>query len=243
MKQDHTYLIVDAGNTQVKLVYFQNGEIVSHDRLNADDVKKLEDHLKKNSYDKAILSSVQSDIDTRHLFDLIQPDVVLSKSTDLPIDLSSYETVNTLGADRIANAVAAAEFSQTENALVVDIGTCIKYDLVVSDQYQGGGISPGMEMRFKALHDYTGQLPLLEYEDEVPLIGKSTKGSMLSGVINGMINEISAVSAEYEREFSPLTIFLTGGDAKRFDKALKNSIFADEKLTVKGLYLILKHNG
>jgi type III pantothenate kinase len=243
MAQDQTYLIVDAGNTQVKLVYFQADNIVSSFRYGAEDLSEIKKCLKDNLYSRAILSSVQSDEATAKLSSLIRPEVVLSHKTSLPIDFSAYKTLNTLGTDRIANAVAANHLSSNENALVVDIGTCIKYDLVIQGKYQGGGISPGMNMRFKALHDYTGQLPALEFEENATLVGESTKEAMLSGVIQGMSAEINGIVERYTQQFQLLTIFLTGGDAKRFDKALKNSIFADGNLTVKGLYLILKHNG
>jgi len=242
MKNERIRLVVDAGNTQVKLVYFQNDEIFHQSRFDAVDLDGIEKYISKNHYSKALLSSVQSDQATELLMDMIDPDILLTQQTQIPISLEEYETIETLGTDRIANVVAASSMSETEQALVIDIGTCIKYDLVVKGRYQGGGIAPGMNMRFKALHEYTGQLPLLDFEEETPLIGKSTKGSMLSGVINGMIAEINGIVEHYTQQFQPLTIFLTGGDAKRFDKALKNSIFAEENLTVTGLYLILKHN-
>ncbi len=242
MENEHIRLVVDAGNTQVKLVYFQNDEIVNQSRFDATDLDGIEKFIFKNYFTEAILSSVQSDQATELLSNLIHPDLILTQKTRTPISFEEYQTIETLGADRIANAVAASCMSKTENTLVIDIGTCIKYDLIIQDRYQGGGIAPGMKMRFKALHDYTGQLPLLDFERETPLIGKSTKGSMLSGVINGMITEINGIVEQYTQQFQPLTIFLTGGDAKRFDKALKNSIFAEENLTVKGLHLILKHN-
>lgn len=243
MKQDQTYLIADAGNTQVKLDYFQKDKIVLQFRFEANDLERIKKCIAEHNYSKAILSSVQSDEATAQLKSLITPNILLSQKTPLPVSLDEYKTVNTLGADRIANAVAASQLSTTANALIVDIGTCIKYDLILEDKYQGGGIAPGMNMRFKALHDYTGQLPQLQYEENTTLIGKSTSESIQSGVIHGMLAEIQGIIQQYTQQFQPLTIFLTGGDAKRFDKALKNSIFAEENLTSKGLYLILQHNG
>lgn len=243
MEHNQSYLVVDAGNTQIKLVYFQQGEIQKVFRINIDDTSSVKKILVDHPYQKAILSSVQSIEATRTLKELIHPYVVLDQNTPLPIDLSNYKTIATLGTDRIANVVAAKELSKSTNALVVDIGTCIKYDLVSEGAYRGGGIAPGLEMRFKALHDYTGRLPLLAPQGDVKLIGDSTESSMQSGVLNGMIAELEGIITQYTQQFQPLTIFLTGGDAKRFDKALKNSIFAEENLTVIGLYLILQHNG
>jgi type III pantothenate kinase len=243
MKDNQLNLIVDAGNTQVKLVRFQRGQIVDEKRLDAKDLDGIKLFLSEIDYQNSILSSVQSNEATQKLIALIQPTIVLSKFTALPISLENYTTVETLGADRIANAVAANHLSKTNAALVIDVGTCVKYDLVNGQNYQGGGIAPGLQMRFNALHDYTGQLPKLNYEENSTLIGNSTKNAILSGVIHGMTAEINGIADLYIQQFQPLTIFLTGGDAKRFDKALKNSIFAEENLTVKGLNLILNHNG
>lgn len=242
MVQNQIHLVVDAGNTQVKLVYFQNDEIIDQSRFKADALISIQEYISSHPYDRSILSSVQSNEDTDALKKMLDPDLVLTQQTETPVSLEEYETINTLGTDRIANVVAASSLSKTDHALVIDIGTCIKYDLISKDKYRGGGIAPGLEMRFNALHDYTGQLPQLKFEGDTPLIGKSTKGSILSGVINGMSAEIKGIAEQYSQQFHPLTIFLTGGDAKRFDKALKNSIFAEENLTVRGLYLILKHN-
>jgi type III pantothenate kinase len=236
-------LIVDAGNTQVKLVCFEKDQIVDQKRFDAADFDGIKVYLSNVQYKKSILSSVQSNKATEKLSTLIQPTIVLTKKTALPISLENYTTAETLGADRIANAVAANHLSKTNAALVIDVGTCIKYDVVDGDFYLGGGISPGLQMRFKALHDYTDLLPKLKFEENVTLIGNSTKNAILSGVILGMTAEINGIAELYTEQFQSLTIFLTGGDAKRFDKALKNSIFAEENLTVKGLNIILKNNG
>lgn len=243
MDQPIIYLIADAGNTQIKLVYFQGGSIKKEFRIDATDLKTVQKVIVDHNYHRSILSSVQSDQSTAALAAIIQPDVVLNHQTQLPIDISAYKTPETLGSDRVANMVAADHLSKGSNALVIDIGTCIKYDLILQGKYQGGAIAPGLQMRFKALHDYTGKLPLLEVEEKANLIGTSTALSIQSGVLNGMLAEMNEIIAQYNQQIQPLTIFLTGGDAKRFDKALKNSIFAEENLTVKGLHLILQHNG
>ncbi|MGM0478554.1 MAG: type III pantothenate kinase [Bacteroidota bacterium] len=243
MSDHKTYLIVDAGNTKVKLVFFENDKIQKQLGIDANNLKELQRVLNYARFDQSILASVQSDKATSKLRSMIKPSVVLSHQTQIPVDLSAYKTVKTLGADRIANAVAAQQMSTSDHALVIDIGTCVKYDCVSKNKYLGGGISPGLDMRFRALHEFTGQLPYLTFESTPPFIGKSTDEAIQSGVVNGMIEELNGIVRRYEQQFQSLTIFLTGGDAKRFDKALKNSIFADENLTVKGLYLILKHNG
>jgi len=236
------YCVVDAGNTQIKVVEFYNDEILQQQTIPLEDRNEIASTLIQLRPHKSILSSVLSKEDSQWLEECLKPHVVLNNSTALPISISDYKTPLTLGADRIANAVAAHHYSKTENALVIDTGTCIKFDLILGNKYQGGSISPGYAMRFKAMHDYTGALPNLEIEEINDFIGRSTKESMLSGVMNGIQAEINGFVAHYSQEYGPLTIFLTGGDYKRFDIVGKSSIFADNNLTVKGLYIILKHN-
>lgn len=241
-ESEKKYCVVDAGNTHVKVVDFKEDEIVGVSRVAFDDTEKLKSILFSKKDDISILSSVLSEENRIWIEDQLAPNVVLNHKTPLPISLDAYETKSTLGADRIANAVAANYYSISTHSLVVDIGTCIKFDFIKDSQYLGGSISPGYTMRLKAMHEFTGALPLLDLEEETPFIGISTKSAMMSGVIHGISAEINGFLERYTQGYQPLTIFLTGGDHKRFDKALKNGIFADDNLTVKGLYLILKHN-
>jgi len=242
IKEPVKYCVVDVGNTRVKVLDFENDEIVWQRTILLEDTKELENILSAKNSLTSILSSVLDKKTNDWIINLLNPTLVLNKETPLPIRIDDYETPQTLGADRIANAVAANQYAEHDHSLVIDIGTCIKFDLVIKGSYQGGSIAPGYAMRLKAMHEFTGALPLLELEDFKPFIGKSTKQSMLSGVNNGVQAELSGFIAYYTQQYQPLTIFLTGGDHKRFDKELKNSIFADDNLTVKGLYIILKHN-
>lgn len=236
------YCVVDAGNTRIKVVDFENGDVSSQTFLAIDDREKIKSIISSRKGVTSILSSVLNEKERNWLIEMLQPNVILDSKTPLPIRLDKYQTPQTLGADRIANAVAANFYSIMSNSLVIDIGTCIKFDFIQNGSFIGGSISPGYEMRLKAMHEFTGALPLLTLEDKCELVGASTKYAMLSGVINGIHSEIEGFIDRYNQQYQPLTIFLTGGDLKRFDKELKNSIFADSYLTVKGLYLILKHN-
>ncbi|PWH85936.1 type III pantothenate kinase [Brumimicrobium oceani] len=243
MKQEKTkFCVVDAGNTRVKVIDFENGEVLSQVFISIEEKEKIKSIISSKKEVTSILSSVLNEEMRNWIADLLQPNVVLSNQTPLPIRIDTYRTPQTLGADRIANAVAANHYSKTTNSLVIDIGTCIKFDFVQEGKFIGGSISPGYGMRLKAMHEFTGGLPLLELEEQSQLIGDSTKNAMMSGVLNGIQAEIEGFINQYNQQYQPLTIFLTGGDLKRFDKELKNSIFADDYLTVKGLYLILKHN-
>lgn len=242
MSETEIYSVVDVGNSQVNIVDFVAGKIQSLLSFPTTEKTKLLSALNQRIENKSILSSVLGKGDSALIRKELQPDVFLTSDISLPIQLSQYQTSRTLGADRIANAVAAHYYKKTQNALVVDLGTCIKFDLVVDGSFLGGAISPGYQMRFKAMHTFTGALPLLTPQKNHPFLGFDTSSCMISGVMNGIQAEIVSFIAQYEKKYKGLTIFLTGGDLEKFDIPTKNSIFVDKNLTVKGLYLILKHN-
>lgn len=242
MPDKKKYRVLDLGNTALKVVDFQGDDVVLQKVFAWSEIVEFKNIVQKNFTDASILSSVVAEKQREEIIKFVHPTLVFDYQTPLPIAIDNYQTVETLGTDRIANVVAADHYSSTKAALVIDIGTCIKFDLIIDGKYQGGSISPGYQMRLKAMHQFTGALPLLNLEENAELIGVSTKSSMLSGVMNGIQAEIEGFIERYRRIYGTLTIFFTGGDHKRFDIELKNSIFADENLTVKGLCLILKHN-
>jgi type III pantothenate kinase len=156
-----------------------------------------------------------------------------------------YATPTTLGKDRMALIAAACNLFPQQNVLVVDMGTCITYDVVTADKkYFGGAISPGLNMRFKALNQFTGNLPLVEItENEKPnLIGDSTINSIKSGVYNGVKTELEGIIASYNKQYENIQVVLTGGNAEMFDLESKNRIFADKFFLLKGLNEILEYN-
>ncbi|MDX1651468.1 MAG: type III pantothenate kinase [Brumimicrobium sp.] len=240
---EEEFIIVDAGNTRVKVARFQKDEPTEIRAFNPADEATLFTYLNGFKNKPSILSSVVSEELMAKIERNLNPTVVLSSNTKLPVRFDNYLTPETLGADRISNAVAIHSLAKGNNALSVDIGTCIKFDFVDNQGiYLGGSISPGMRMRFRAMHDYTGKLPLIEPGESWGLIGNSTFASMNNGVMTGIAYEIKGMIDRYNQQFAPLTIFLTGGDHKRFDIEGKNTIFADDNLTLRGLYLILKYN-
>ena len=148
---------------------------------------------------------------------------------------------NTL-VNRLALAAAASFYYPNKNVLIIDAGTCITYDLInASNQYLGGGISPGIEMRYKSLNYYTSKLPLLDSKNDCELIGTNTKKSIQSGVINGVISEIDGIIRQYIMEFDDLTVVLTGGDSEFLSIRLKNSIFANSNF-IRRLKSLLQFN-
>lgn len=239
VEKEPTYLVIDAGNTRIKAGIF-SGNAMNAKYFSKENQAELKAFLQESRHDHAVLSSVLSDEETTSLLGQIRGCRLL-KDLSFPI-LNAYQSPETLGADRLANAVAAL-CKIPGNRLVIDIGTCIKFDLVdAGDSYRGGSISPGIRMRYHALHDYTGKLPLLEHDGKRIYLGDSTESSIHAGVLSGAQEEINGFIRYYEANYPGLTIFVTGGDYLYFDYSAKNNIFVDENLTLFGLLQILKAN-
>ena len=238
-------LIIDIGNTRVKLaVYEENSLVYKYIVLKKYFFKSIKKTL--NEYPeikKGIISSVdffskEEETDLKKLLKL----TVVNTSMYFPFN-NLYETPKTLGLDRIALIAAAADQYQKKNVLVIDAGTCITYDFLNSkNEYLGGAISPGLTMRYEALHNLTAKLPLLKPNDLDYFIGNSTESSIHSGVINGLVNEIDGIIQQYQSTYKDLTIILTGGDTNFLAKRLKSSIFANSNFLLEGLNHLLKIN-
>jgi type III pantothenate kinase len=167
----------------------------------------------------------------------------LAYDTLIPLSLK-YKTPKTLGLDRIAASVGALTLFEESNLLVMDMGTCVTFDFISKKKdYLGGAIAPGIQMRLKALHHFTGKLPMVRLgEKKVVEIGKTTEESILSGVYWGMKHEIEGTISRYIQQYEDLKVVITGGDIKLFDFEPKNRIFADEFLVLKGLNEIAMYN-
>ena len=163
-------------------------------------------------------------------------------STPLPIT-NLYSTPSTLGTDRIAGVVGGYFMAGCIHpVLCIDIGTAITYDFISSKgEYLGGNISPGIDLRFRSLHEHTRRLPLVSSSPTYPLIGNSTHTAILSGVMTGVLHEIRGYIASYRRKYSGVYVFFTGGSEIYFANRLKSRIFADENLVMKGLNIILNY--
>jgi type III pantothenate kinase len=236
-------LIIDIGNTSVKLAQFQDKEVLQHWRWpNLDEVKLLGLIKRKKikqvalsstrGIDEAVLESIKSEV----------PVLVLDATTPLPI-VNKYKTPKTLGKDRLAAVVAAHDLYPGKNCLVIDAGTCITYDLITKNgEYLGGGISPGLDMRFKAMHTFTAKLPLVKRKKEVSLIGNTTESSLQSGGALGAAIEVAGFIAAYRKKHSQLNVILTGGDANFLANSLKTKIFVHQHLVLRGLNKIVIYN-
>ena len=234
-------LCVDIGNTTAKAGIFENGIMVDEKRQLSDRaIIQLARQLKP---DRAIIASVRKGIRrvTQEVASHAKT-IVLNHGLHLPF-VNSYGTPETLGVDRIAAAAGAARLYPGKNCLVIDVGTCITYDLVDSKGvYHGGGISPGIEMRLKAMHKFTSKLPLVMPGGMVDLIGKTTKTCMLSGAIYGAEAEIQGIIDKYTQYFPDLSIIFCGGGVHFFESKIKGHIFAVPNLVLIGLDQILTMN-
>lgn len=229
-------LAIDSGNSYTKLAFFEKGKLIKLDSY----PNELFETTKIPPADYTIISSV-SEIDF-HYCEKQNNCILLNNSTELPVNIS-YETPETLGTDRIAAVVGAKQKFPEHSCLVVNAGTCITMDFIDREgTYIGGSISPGINLRFKALNSFTARLPLLGSREQTGLTGKSTKDAILSGVLNGVIHEVQGIINEYKEIYTDCTIILTGGDLNFFERNLKGSIFVLPELVLIGLNTILEYN-
>ncbi len=238
-------LVIDCGNTIVKTAIFDSGTLIFYEKIELNDfsknIKEIFDGFPEIS--NTIVSSVgflsKKDMAVISLFSNLY---VLDDTSKVPFK-NSYATPKTLGVDRIALTTSAFYYNPKGSTLVIDAGTCVTYDMVTDlGEYLGGAISPGITMRYRAMHEHTSGLPLLETKDSIDFIGNSTETSMHSGVVNGICNEIDGVINQYVSRFEDLTVILTGGDAQFLAKRLKNTIFANSKFLLEGLNYLLEYN-
>jgi type III pantothenate kinase len=237
-------LIIDAGNTCIKVAVFEQDTIIE---LAVFDKKKIVSNVKKIVKKYEISSGIMSNVTSISekkivkLQNLIKLTLV-SSSIKVPF-INLYKTPKTLGVDRIALVSNAVKKYPKKNVLIIDAGTCITFDFVNSkSEYLGGAISLGLQMRFKSLHKFTANLPLVEIIEIKNLIGNSTEESISSGVVNGIIKEIDGVILAYKEKFSDLTVVLTGGDTNFLSKQLKSIIFANQNFILQGLNQLLIFN-
>lgn len=238
-----TKLCLDFGNTRLKCAVFQSGELVQTEVLENDNSETIEALIEKYRPESSILSSVI------HHQPVVE-DVLkhhtrfhkLSHLTQLPFS-TPVGKPETIGADRLALCAAAVYLFPGKNNLAIGLGTCITYNFVNQQhQFLGGSISPGLEMRFKAMHGFTAKLPLVSMDWNFPLIGYDTRTNLLSGVAWGMAKEIDGIIEAYAEKYGNFNVLLTGGDTGHFAPLLKKQIFADPHLIFKGLYAISEHN-
>lgn len=238
-----TTLCFDFGNTRLKCAVFNNDEVKHVLTLEDDSTETIQKLISEYKPHKSILSSV-----INHNAEIEE---VLYRNTKF--HKLSYQSKlsfttpvgkpETIGADRLALVSAAVHFYKKKHNLIIGLGSCITYNFVNGfHEFLGGSISPGLEMRFKAMNHFTAKLPLIKADSNFPLIGYDTRTNLLSGVILGICKEIDGIINEYALRYSNFNAHLTGGDMGFFVPHLKNKIFASPYLIYKGLYAISEAN-
>jgi type III pantothenate kinase len=240
---DSKTICLDFGNTRLKAALFTDDALTQVSILNDHSLESVKALIEKFSPAKIILSSViNHDPQIEEYFSSVSKFHRLSFQSKLPFT-SPVGKPETIGADRLALAAAAVHLHPGKNNLVIGLGTCVTYNFInKKNEFIGGGISPGLEMRLRSMHEYTAKLPLAKADWNVPLIGYDTNTNLLSGVVIGMAKEIDGFVDSYSDKFGNFNALLTGGDIGYLASHLKNKIFADPELIFKGLYAISEVN-
>ncbi len=242
-------LVIDVGNTYTKFAIFKQDELLHTTQHQSVDIYVIEDLLNTYKVNKAIISTVKKDKEEWQSLLQIKVDLINFKPGMAKGITNYYHTPETLGLDRIAAVMGAYYVYPGKNSLIIDGGTCITYDWVnAAGDYYGGSISPGLNMRFKALSYYTASLPLLVMEESFTgNFGNDTISALHSGVQNGIKYELTGFIESYKKDVQDMNIVLSGGDSIFFDTLLKNSIFAayikiEPYLVLKGLNAAILNN-
>ena len=243
-KRETLNLVIDIGNNSAKFFLFNGKQMLLHTRRANDSYEVIDEWSREYDIRYAIVSSVIdiSPESRERLHSMDFPVLWFGHGIRTPLVIG-YRTPQTLGTDRIAAAVGAWEAAPDRNLLVIDAGTAMTVDFVDKNgTFRGGNIAPGIKMRLKALHDYTGRLPLVSKDGELPDIGHDTETAIRNGAIKGICHEIDGYIEEYCRKYGDVLVFLTGGDENSLKNHIKNRIFADRFLVAKGLNRILLEN-
>lgn len=236
-------LCLDFGNTRKKAAIFHDDEIKEAVVLPDDAVETVGALISRVKPDKSILSSV---IDHNPAIEELLMSASRFHKLSYLTRLAFTTPVGkpeTIGADRLALSAAAVHFYPSSQNLVIGMGSCVTYNFINKyHEFLGGAISPGLEMRLKALNYYTAKLPLVKADSNVPLVGYDTSTNILSGVVLGLAKEIDGFINAYRERYRNFNVLLTGGDIVYLASHLKNKIFADPDLIFKGLYAISEVN-
>lgn len=237
-------LIIEQGNTSSKVAVYKDGKLENYLFFKHLGIEEIAPLFEEYALENGIFSTVtEADEElVAYLKGRLKHFLFFDEQLSLPIQVC-YETPETLGCDRLAAVVGATCLQPERNLLVIDAGTAITYEVVEAGGiYKGGNISPGMTTRFRALNAFTKKLPLVTEEDEIQLVGTSTKTAIQAGVVRGIVWEMDGCIDELKEKYPDLLVFLTGGHSFYFESRLKNSIFADINLVLTGLNRILEYN-
>ena len=236
-------LIFDIGNTSAKVAVFDGSKKLVSLRTKHFSCEKLEKTFAQYDIDKAIISSVRDIPD--FIIDLATHGIpyvhVLSHKSKLPFK-NEYQTPETLGPDRIAAVAGAYYLFPGKKVLIIDAGSAVTYDYLAAKTYKGGNISPGLSMRFRALHRFTGKLPLASTTEKFSSPGKNTFEAITAGVINGLIYEINEYIRTFEKKHINFKVILTGGDSGYLKEKIDYKVTYLPDIVIDGLNYILEYN-
>jgi type III pantothenate kinase len=234
-------LVVDSGNTRIKIGLFKDRELIM--KKSFLNLTELKDFMLATNADHVLVSSVNHDpAEILSWSNSTGKKISLTSLLPLPIRIT-YQTPHTLGMDRLAAVCGAQDLFPNRNCLIIDAGTCINYELLDNHNvYHGGAISPGIAMRFEAMHTFTARLPLVSAKEDIELIGNTTETCLQSGVMNGVLEEVKGIIKKYQVLYPELTVILCGGDYPFFENRLKPAIFVAPELVLIGLNRILSYH-
>lgn len=240
--QNGTELVLDIGNSRMKMGLFRHGRPHALAKAAVGDLDAVRRFVQDRVPIRCIVGSVaRPDPGFLEALEKLAPVCRLTGRSPSPVR-SLYRTPATFGVDRLANVVAAAAIFPGRTVLAIDAGTCITCDLVdAKGVHHGGIISPGLRMRAKAMHDYSARLPEVEAPEDTPLPGTDTTECLAAGVHHGMMMELRGYIRHFGDQHPGLAVVITGGDAVRAARGLKNGIFAHPTLTLIGLHVLAHH--
>ncbi len=239
---DPVELVIDVGNSRMKMGLFSQGRIAARGSAALGDIKGVEHFLAHRRPVRVALGTVAGpDDEFVNALESMAPLIVITGTSPSPVR-SLYTTPQTLGVDRLANIAGAAALFPERAVLVIDLGTCITYDLVGElAVHHGGLIAPGLRMRAKAMHAYSARLPEVDPPENTEVLGTDTVTSLAAGIHYGIVMELKGYIELFRQQHRGLAVVITGGDAPRAVRALKNGIFAHPTLTLIGLHALLHH--
>ena len=236
-------LVFDIGNTSTKMAVYDSYKKLTSFNTGKLSCEKLEKELTPFKIKKAIISSVKTV--PAFILDLLSINIpfihVLSSGSKLPFKID-YETPESLGSDRLAAAAGACYLFPESNILIIDAGSAINFEFMTPGHYRGGNISPGLNMRFRALHKFTDKLPLVSCDDNFSLPGRNTTEAVKAGVIKGVIYEINEYIRTFEKMHVDIKVIITGGDSGFLKDKIDFKINYLPDLVIDGLNYILEYN-
>ncbi len=236
-------LAVDIGNTSTKIALYEGREILKKERLKHPDTDAVGKFTGRKSVSRVIISSVNHDPSA--LIDFLRDKGavvhLLTCKSHYPFTIA-YDTPETMGVDRLAAAAGATLHHPGADLLVIDAGSAVTLDVVIDGSFLGGSISPGLSMRFRALHEFTGRLPLTDVGSDFSFPGRSTKDAITGGVVMGLVFEINEYIRTFEKRHKKLVTVITGGDSEIITSFTDRKMFLHPDLVTDGLNYLLEYN-